>query len=198
MPRATTVDEYIEQSETYHAELTKLRGVLNATCLEETVKWGAPCYTHNGKNVVGLAAFKSYVGLWFHQGALLKDPDKLLINASEGKTKALRQMRFEKMSDIKVRTIKAYVKEAIEHVDAGKEIKADRSKPVTIPPELDAVFKKRKKTKAAFDALTKGKQRDYAEHIASAKREATKQSRLEKIIPMIEAGAGLHDKYKNC
>ena len=81
---------------------------------------------------------------------------------------------------------------------AGKEIQVDRKKPVVVPPELKAVLTKRKKTAKAFDALTPGKQREYAEHIAEAKRDATKQSRLEKIVPMIEAGVGLHDKYRNC
>ena len=73
MKRYSSVDDYIEGVGLWNKELRQLRQVLRSTRLEETVKWGAPCYTLNGKNVVGLGAFKSYVGLWFFQGALLKD-----------------------------------------------------------------------------------------------------------------------------
>lgn len=198
MKRFTSVDDYIDHAEHWQDELRTLREILQATDLEETVKWGAPCYTYDDKNVVGLGAFKSYVGLWFHQGALLEDPEGVLINAQDGKTKAQRQWRFESAKQIKARPIKAYVKEAIGLVRDGKEMKADRSKPVVIPPELAAAFKKDKKAKAAFDNLTKGKQREYADHVADAKRDTTRLSRVEKIMPMITKGVGLHDKYRNC
>ena len=83
MKGAKTVDEYIDKAEQWQPELTRLREILNSTGLEETVKWGAPCYTHDGKNVVGIAGFKNYFGLWFHQGALLADAEGVLINAQE-------------------------------------------------------------------------------------------------------------------
>jgi len=114
MQRAESVDDYIENAEHWRPELERLREVLTSTELEETVKWGGPCYTLDGKNIVGMGAFKSYVGLWFHQGALLSDPEGMLVNASEGKTKALRQWRFTSGKDIKPRLIKKYVNEAIE------------------------------------------------------------------------------------
>ncbi|MGI9262900.1 MAG: DUF1801 domain-containing protein, partial [Woeseiaceae bacterium] len=65
MKRKKTVEDYIDASDQWSAELTKLRSILTATELTEEVKWGAPCYTYDGKNVVGIAGFKSYVGLWF-------------------------------------------------------------------------------------------------------------------------------------
>ena len=198
MKRFKTVDAYIQGAESYHEELLKLREILQGTELTEEVKWGAPCYTYDGKNVVGIGAFKSYFGLWFHQGALLEDKQGVLINAQEGVTKALRQWRMETVKDIKPRVIKSYVKQAIELVKAGKEIKPDRQKTLSIPKELKTAFGKNKKAKAAFDQLTKGKQREYAEYIDSAKQEKTKLSRLEKIMPMIESGVGLNDKYRNC
>ncbi|MBM83767.1 MAG: hypothetical protein CMJ78_24690 [Planctomycetaceae bacterium] len=195
MKRYQTVDEYIANAEYWQPELIRLREILQSTKLVETVKWGGPCYTHNDKMVVGLGAFKSYIGLWFYQGALRSDKDGVLINAQEGKTKALRQWRFESLKEIKVRAIKAYVKEAIELVEQGKEIKPDRSKPVEIPPELQEAFKQNKKARSAFDQFTKGKQREFTAYIADAKRAETKAKRLEKILPLIEAGIGLHDKY---
>ena len=124
MQRAKSVDAYINQSAQWHDELKSLRRILRSTSLTEEIKWGAPCYTHKGKNVVGVGAFKSYFGLWFHQGALLKDDNNVLINAQEGKTKALRQWRMTSASEIKAAIIKRYVKEAIAHTDAGREIKA--------------------------------------------------------------------------
>ncbi len=196
MQRHNTVEDYIESAPAWRDELLALRKILLATPLEETVKWGAPCYTHEGKNVVGIGAFKSYVGLWFHQGALLGDPEGVLINAQEGKTKALRQWRFESKKAIKARVIKAYVKEAIELQAQGKEIKPARNKSVEIPKELASALAKNKRAKAAFDKLTPGKRREYAEYISEAKREATRVSRIEKIIPMILKGVGLHDKYR--
>ena len=85
MKRHNTVDDYIEAAEHWQDELIRLRKILKSTNLHETVKWGAPCYTFEGKNVVGIGAFKSYVGLWFYQGALLADKKKVLISAQEGK-----------------------------------------------------------------------------------------------------------------
>lgn len=198
MKRYKTVEDYIANADAWQAELKRLREILNSTALNEEVKWGAPCYTHKGKNVVGLAAFKDWVCLWFHQGALLKDENKILVNAQEGKTKALRQWRMTSAQDIKPAIIKHYVREAIGLVDAGKEIKAARPKPVVIPDELEKAMRREKGATAAFRELTPGRQREYADHIASAKRDDTKQKRITKVLPMIKAGIGLHDKYRNC
>ena len=198
MKRYKTVDEYIVGVGMWQDELVQLRKILNSTPLEETVKWGGPCYTYNGKNVVGLGAFKSYFGLWFHQGALLEDTGNHLMNCQDGKTKALRQWRMNSKKDISTRTIKAYVKEAIQLQEAGKEIKPDRSKPVVVPPQLKKALAGNKKAQSSFKVLTKGKQREYADYIAEAKREETKATRIKKILPMISAGKGLNDKYRNC
>jgi len=129
----------------------------------------------------------------------LKDEKKLLVNAQEGKTKALRQMRFTSIDDIDKNVVLAYIKEAIENQKLGKEIKPNRSKKETIiPNELKKELTKDAALNSSFNNLTPYKQREYCEHIDSAKREATKISRLEKIKPMILQGVGLHDKYKNC
>ena len=89
-----TADEYILNAPNGKEILIVLREIIRSTELKETVKWGGPVYTLNNKNVVGLGSFKSYTGLWFYQGALLKDEAGILINATEGVTKALRQWRF--------------------------------------------------------------------------------------------------------
>ncbi|MAY75251.1 MAG: hypothetical protein CMJ31_11140 [Phycisphaerae bacterium] len=196
MNRAESVDAYIAAHDQWADALTKLREVLTSTELEETIKWGAPCYTLDGKNVIGLTAFKNHAALWFHQGALLSDPDAVLLNAQEGKTKAQRQWRFTSAKDIKKTRVKAYVKEAIELQRAGAEIKPDRDKPILIPAELKAAFKEHPAARKAFDAMSKSCRREYADHVAEAKREDTRLRRAAKIIPMIESGAGLNDKYR--
>ena len=196
MKRAKSVDDYIRDAAQWQAELGKLREVLKGTKLTEEVKWGAPCYTWKGKNIVGIGGFKSYFGLWFHQGALLKDDAGVLINAQEGKTKALRQWRMSSGRDIKPAVIKRYVSESIAHVDAGREIKADRSKAIVVPDELQNAMRRFKGATAAFRELRPGLQREYADYVANAKRDDTKLKRVEKILPMIVAGKGLNDRYR--
>lgn len=196
MKRYKTVDEYIEKAPAWNAELARLRDVIQKTGLTEEVKWGAPCYTHQGKNVVGLGGFKSYFGLWFHQGALLKDDAEVLMNAQEGKTKALRQWRMQAAKDIKPAVIKRYVKEAMAHVEGGQAIKADRNKPIVVPDALRNAMRRTKGATAAFRALRPGCQREYADYVADAKRDDTKQRRIAKILPMILKGAGLNDRYR--
>ena len=161
------------------------------------MKWGAPCYTHGGKHVVGVAGFRDYFALWFHQGAALKDDAGVLINAQEGKTKALRQWRMERKRDIKAAIIKRYVKESIANFDAGNVIPKQRTKtPIEIPKELQNAMRRTKGATAAFKALSPSCRREYANYIAEAKRDATKLRRIEKILPMILNGGGLNDRYR--
>ena len=196
MNRATSVDAYISAATNWQKELKLLRKVLLSTDLAEDVKWGAPCYTLDGKNVVGIGAFKSYFGLWFYQGVLLKDKEKVLVNAQEGKTKALRQWRMTSEKDIKPEAIRRYVREAIRLVQDGREITADRNMPLVIPPELAKELHKDNLAGSSFKKLRPGLQREYADYIADAKRDETKRRRLVKILPIIDAGIGLNDKYR--
>lgn len=198
MEKNRSVAEYIQKHPHWQAELTALREIVQSVPLQETIKWGAPVYTLDGKNLVGLGAFTSYVGLWFFQGALLTDPERRLINAQEGKTRALRQWRFASLEEIReaADTIRAYLREAIDLQRQGKSIKPQRDKPLDIPPELQAQLSGNRELKAKFEALSKSKRREYAEYIAEAKREETRQNRLDKIIPMILGGLGLNDKYR--
>lgn len=195
MATVTTPDQFFAQLSQWKAELQLLRKILLKTGLEETLKWGKPTYTHDGKNIVGISDFKSYCGLWFFQGALLKDTAKLLTNAQET-TKAMRSMRFESTKDIDEEIIKSYVAEAVANESKGIKITADKNKPLIIPAELQHVLDATASLKASFEKLSKTNQRDYAEYITTAKQEKTKQSRLEKIIPLIADGRGLNDKYK--
>ena len=107
-------------------------------------------------------------------------------------------MAFRTEKEIDVDRVGVYLREAAANARAGKKLAPDRDKPLVVPPELEQALAKRKQLRRAFDALSKGKQREYAEHIAAAKQDKTKVARLAKILPMIEAGVGLNDKYRNC
>lgn len=195
MNYAKSIDEYFVKQERWAGVLQLLRGLLQATELEETLKWGSPVYALDNKNVVGLAAFKSYVGIWFYQGALLADEDKVLVNAQEGKTKALRQWRFQSLQEINSEQVKKYISEAIENQKKGFEIKPQK-KELRIPKQLQAAIDQNRELQTRFNQLSRGKQIEYAEYISEAKQNVTKSRRLEKIVPMIFEQKGLHDKYK--
>ena len=192
------VDDYILTKPNWKNELLLLRKILLGLGLQEVIKWGIPAYIHKRKNILNLAAFKNYCGIWFHHGVFLKDEANILINAQKEKTKGLRQMRFSSLNEINPEIVKKYVLEAIENSELGVEIKPKRiAKPVIIPVEMEEEFLKNKKLKKLFYQFSKAKQREFSEHILTAKREITKTKRLAKIITLIEVGEGLNDKYRN-
>jgi uncharacterized protein YdeI (YjbR/CyaY-like superfamily) len=197
MKAFATVNEYISGTGEWMESLNLLRDLFLSAGLDETVKWGGPVYTFEGKNIAGMAAFKSYAGIWFFQGALLKDKQKKLVNAQEGVTKALRQWRFGSADEVdrESKLIIEYIKEAIAHQKQGRQIKPDKNKPLILPEELKQVLDNNAGLKQRFDALSLSKKRDYVEYIGEARQMETKQKRLDKIIPMILEGKGLNDKY---
>ncbi|MBJ7881224.1 YdeI/OmpD-associated family protein [Gelidibacter salicanalis] len=196
MAKINSVEEYFEVHSQFDEALAMLRQIITTTELEETLKWNAPVYALNGKNVLGLAAFNKHFCIWFFNGVFLRDEHNLLVKAQD-KTKGLRQMRFESVQDIDKSIVLAYVKEAIDNQKLGKELQPERKgKKVDIPTLLEKAFETDGALKDCFNALTPGRQREYADHIASAKRDVTKAARLEKIKPMILKGTGLHDTYK--
>jgi uncharacterized protein YdeI (YjbR/CyaY-like superfamily) len=188
------VDLYIQKKSSWKNELELLRKIMLQTGMEETVKWGIPTYTQGGKNVAGLGAFKNHVAIWFFNGVFLKDPEKVLVNAQEDKTKGLRQWRFKSIEEIPAQSVLKYALEAKANQEMGKEIKPEKRK-IEAPKELEDALKSAN-LEASFDRLTPGKKKEYYEYISSAKRAQTKESRLEKILPLIKAGKGLNDKYK--
>lgn len=196
MPPMITVDDFLARQNRWQEQLIKFRQILRKTELEETIKWGMPVYTLQGKLVAGLAAFKSYVGVWFYQGAFLKDEHKVLVNAQEGKTKAMRQLRFTSEHEIDYDLVAAYIKEAIQNQRAGKELKPDTQKTLEIPAELQSALEMDDDVKNCFLKFSPGRQREFAGYISEVKQAATRQKRIEKIIPMIKEGVGLNDKYR--
>lgn len=190
------VDEYIQRHLEWEEEIKSLRKMLLSTNLEETIKWGGPVYTLLGKNVVGIGAFKNHCALWFFQGALLEKNTNLLTNAQEGKTKALRQIKFEKGEKLPLKDLKKYVQEAIRNQQEGKAVKPEAGKEMEIPDLLNTAFENDNDLKTAFFELTPGRQREYCQYIEEARQDSTRLNRLEKITPMIKSGGGLNDKYR--
>jgi len=195
MDKAEKLEAYFKRNLQWGEELYYLRRLLNQSELTEEYKWNFPVYTLNSKNVIGLGAFKAYAGLWFFQGAFLKDKHKVLINAQEGKTKGLRQWRFTGKEHMDEALIVQYIEEAIQNQKDGKEIKIGK-KSDAIPKILAEKLAKDKALRTTFNELKVGQKREFIEYINEAKREVTKLSRLEKIIPLVINGVGLHDKYR--
>lgn len=176
-------------------ELEFLKSIIIKTELVETTKWGGIVYVLNGKNVIGIGGFKNYFTIWFFNGALLEDKKQLLVNAQEGVTKALRQWRFTSKEEVNEADVLNYIKEAIENEKQGKTIKPEKKTPI-----LSEFFQKELNANpelaVAFQKFSAYKQYEFLEYIESAKREETKRSRIEKIIPMILNSIGLNDKYR--
>jgi uncharacterized protein YdeI (YjbR/CyaY-like superfamily) len=189
------VDAYCARFPDKKPILERVISLLRSTSLEETIKWGMPTYTLEGKILIGVGAFKEHVAIWFHQGVFLKDPKRVLQSASPGKTKALRQWRLYDEKDLDESAIARYIEEAILNAEKGKEIKPER-KPLVIPDELERAFREIDGLKVAFFALPEGKQKEFADYIGEAVREGTRLSRLRKSVPMIQDGVGLNDRYK--
>lgn len=174
----------------------KMESLIQKNNLKKELKWGMDIYTHQGKNVLGWSGFKQFFSIWFYNGVFLTDPYNVLVAAKEGKTKALRQWRLTDTSQFEEKKILEYIQESIQTINDGKAITPERSAPKEPDGILKLELENNKELKAAFEKLTPGKQKDYIEYIQEAKQEKTKESRLEKIIPLILSGKGLHDKYK--
>ena len=193
---AKTPEGYItKQSESNQAILNKLRFIVGTTELVEKMKWGIPTYCLENKNIVGIGGFKGYAGLWFFNGSFLDDKLNVLINAQEGKTKGMRQWRFQTLEEVDEDAIRKYILEAIKNQKEGKEVKPER-KALVIPDKLKEALASDTQLSEQFELLSLTRKREFAEYITEAKREATQLSRLSKIIPMILEGIGLNDKYR--
>ena len=189
------VEAYFAKESRYNAILDKLRDIMLQTGLEETYKWSLPVYTAEGKNIAGLGRTKNYAAIWFFQGNLLQDKEGVLVNAQEGKTKAMRHWRFTDVSEVDDEVIGKYLSEAIaKSKQAVKSTTA--SKPLVIPTRLSDALAADQQLAEAFDSMGLTRQREFCEYISEAKRSETKERRLQKVIEMLHAGMGLNDKYR--
>ena len=194
------IEAYFEKEHPYKEGISVLRALAAKTKAEETFKWSSPVYTLNGKNVFWISRFKNHFGVGFFNGVFLKDPKGILVNAQEGKTQAMRHLKFYSLNEIDSKIVLSFMNEALENQKKGMQLipKKKESPKLILPEQLKQVFAKHPNTKKAFFQLSPYKKSDYAEYILNAKQEKTKLSRLEKIIPMINSGMGLNDTYRNC
>ena len=178
---------------TWKKELSVIRKMLLSTTLKEESKWGSPCYTNNGTNVVMVQSFKAYCALMFFKGVLIKNNKALLVKAGENSSSAM-QVRFTHVDQVKkaLPALKSLIKEAIQIENDGLKLEKTSST-IEIIPELKDIFKKNPALKKAFEALTPGRQRGYHIFFSQAKQSATRVSRIEKYTPKILAGKGMQD-----
>lgn len=188
------VDAFVERQGKWRAEFEALRAILLGTKLTEELKWGQPCYALDGKNVALIHGFKDYCAILFFKGALLKDPKGVLIQQTKN-VQSARQIRFTSVAEVTklAKTVKAYVREAIAIERAGLKVQLKTTEDFERPPELEAKLAANAKLKAAFAALTPGRQRAYIFHFAQAKQSKTRAARVDKHIPRILKGLGLND-----
>lgn len=196
MSSAEKIEAFYEMDRPFKKGISVLRELANKTEMEETYKWNFPVYTVNGKNVLGICAFKKHFGVWFFNGVFLSDLKSVLENAQEGKTKAMRHWKFEDEEEIDIPGVLAYMQEAVENQKKGLNLTPGQKKTLQIPKLLAGELSKSKALLSKFEAFSSYKQREFCEYIAEAKQEKTKISRLEKVIPLIKEGIGLNDKYR--
>lgn len=188
------VDFYFDQANKWQDSIAQLRSLVLDCGLNEELKWGCPCYTHNGSNIVLIHVFKEYCALLFFKGALLKDSKGILVQQTQN-VQAARQLRFTTVTEITKQkaAIKAYIYEAIEVEKAGLKVTLKKTAEFEVAEEFKQHLKKNKALKTAFEALTPGRQRAYHLFFTAAKQAATRESRIEKSIPQIMKGKGLND-----
>ena len=187
-------DWFFSKGKQWHEEFEKLRMICLDCGLTEELKWGCPCYTFEKRNIVLMHGFKEYCALLFFKGALLKDPEDILIQQTEN-VQAARQIRFANVRQIVKmnRILKAYIHEAIEVERAGLKVPLKKTKEFNLPEEFQNKLNKSPALRKAFNALTPGRQRAYLLFFSAPRQSKTRESRIEKYIPNILVGKGLND-----
>jgi uncharacterized protein YdeI (YjbR/CyaY-like superfamily) len=185
---------FFDEAEKWQEEYEELRRIVLDCNLTEELKWGCPCYTLGGNNIVLIHGFKEYCALLFFKGALLDDTNGILIQQSEN-VQSARQIRFTDAEQIKnlERVIKAHIYEAIEVERAGLKVTLKTTKDYDVPKEFQLKLDEMPALKSAFETLTPGRQKAYLFHFSQAKQSKTRTARVEKYIPKILEGKGIDD-----
>lgn len=188
------VDWYFNKAEQWQEEVAELRRIVLECHLTEDLKWGCPCYTYEKSNIVLIHIFKDYCAFLFFKGALMKDPEGILIQQTEN-VQSARQIRFTGLKEIKdlETVLKTYIYEAVEVTESGEKVEFKKTKEFPVPEELKTKFKELPAFKTAFEALTPGRQRAYLLHFSQPKQAKTRESRIEKCVDQILDGKGLND-----
>jgi uncharacterized protein YdeI (YjbR/CyaY-like superfamily) len=188
------VDWFFSKDTKWQKEYEKLRTIILDSGLTEELKWGCPCYTFQNTNIVLIHGFKEYCAILFFKGALLNDANGILIQQTKN-VQSARQVRFTNVREIvkMERILKAYIFEAIEVEKAGLKVKLKKTSEYKIPEEFQKKLNNTPALKAAFEALTPGRQRAYIFYFSQPKQSKTRESRIEKSMMQIFNGKGLND-----
>src|SRR5436189_1023983 len=188
------VDWFFAKDTKWQKEYERLRTIVLDCGLNEELKWGCPCYTFEKSNIVLIHGFKEYCALLFFKGALLNDPNGILIQQTKN-VQSARQIRFTNLKEIvkMEKNLKAYIYEAIEVEKAGLKVKLKKTSDFKVPAEFQNKLNKSSALKKSFGALTPGRQRAYIFYFSQPKQSKTRESRVEKSLKQILRGKGLDD-----
>ena len=188
-------DFFFDKGTPWKKEYGKMRTIALGCGLTEELKWGCPCYTFENRNIVLIHGFKEYCAFLFFKGALLNDPEGILVQQTEN-VQSARQIRLTSLQEIvkMERTLKTYIYEAIEVERAGLQVKLKKTKEFSVPEEFQKRLDKSATLRKAFEALTPGRQRGYLLYFSAAKQAKTRESRIEKYKQHILDGKGLEDE----
>jgi uncharacterized protein YdeI (YjbR/CyaY-like superfamily) len=192
--RNPQVDAFLRKAEAWRAEFEGLRAITLGCGLTEELRWGWPCYTLDEHNIVLIHGFKDYCALLFFKGALLNDPEGILIRQTEN-VQAGRQIRFTGVRQIEEMEdgIKSMIRQAIDVEKAGLKVEKKRTEEFSVPDEFRKRLEEDDKLHDSFYTLTPGRQRAYLLYFSSAKQSKTRESRIDKYVQPILDGKGLDD-----
>lgn len=174
--------------------LQALRKLVLAAGLQETLKWGSPCYTHDGRNVVMVVSFREYCSIEFFQGAALEAEEGVLESHGENSHVA-RFVRFHSAKEVRARKalLEGLLAQAIERAKAGEKIERPKAAQ-PVPAELARRLASDAPLRKAFEALTPGRRRSHVLHVSGAKQSTTREARVAKCVPVILAGRGFNER----
>ncbi|RVU01199.1 hypothetical protein EOD41_04320 [Mucilaginibacter limnophilus] len=192
--RNPKVEWFFNKEGQWQEAYQELRDIVLDCGLTEELKWGCPCYAQERSNIVLIHGFKDYCALLFMQGALLKDPNNMLVQQTAN-VQSARQLRFSEVEEIikSEAIIKAYIKEAIKNDKAGLKVVKKTTTEFNVPQEFQAALDEMHELKMAFGKLTPGRQRGYLLYFSAAKQSKTRMERVEKHIINILDNKGLDE-----
>lgn len=174
--------------------LAVLRGLCRDAGLDETVKWGHPCYMHAVRNVAILGAFREEFRISFFEAALLEDPDGVLERQgpNSGTADAMR-FRDDGAPAALAQVVRGFLGQAMAHAEAGRRAPRTTGE-VDLPEELVDALDADAELAEAFGRLTPGRQRSYGIALSSAKASATRAARVVRFRERILAGKGATER----
>ncbi len=174
----------------WDAGLQALRRLCLDLQLEETVKWGHPCYMHAGRNIAILGALRADFRLSFFNAALLQNAAQVLEKQGPN-TQHPDMIRFTDNAQVVQReaAIRAFLQEAMGYAETGI-LPPKVATTIDLPDELLEALDADPELAEAFHNLTPGRQRSYVIHLNSAKKSETRIARIVACRRKILAGKG--------